>query len=499
MIKTLSNILISALIMVGLLFVSSCDQPQEQGTAQQSMTDIPPNIIYILADDLGYAELGSYGQEKIMTPSLDQMASEGMRFTQHYAGSTVCAPSRSVLMTGQDTGRTYVRGNMRSGEGVGSGQTNIKADTRTLGAMLQEQGYKTAVIGKWGLGSLGGVGHPNKMGFDHFYGYLDQRAAHNYYPEYLWRNTEKIDLRNPPMPRPASFEGDINDINNYAEFKGPDYAGDLIGDEVISFIKENKDQPFFVFYALTVPHAALQVPDEELVQYEGKFEEEPYMMERGYYPHIRPRSAHAAQITRMDRRVGQIMDLLKENNLDENTIVIFTSDNGPAVEGGMDQEFFDGNGIYRGVKRDLYEGGIRVPMIARWPGKIEQNSTSDHVSAFWDVMATFADISSGEESETSHGISFLPALTGNGEQGTHESLYWEFHEGPGKQAVRMGKWKGIRLDVRNDQMGPIELYNLEDDPSETINIAAEHPEIIKKIDDIMDNRERSEFDAWNFE
>jgi arylsulfatase A-like enzyme len=388
---------------------------------------------------------------------------------------------------------------MRSGEGVGSGQTNIKADTRTLGAMLQEQGYKTAVIGKWGLGSLGGTGHPNKMGFDHFFGYLDQRAAHNYYPEYIWRNTDKIDLNNPPMPRPSTLKGDKNDINSYAEFKGSEYTGDLAANEVKDFIRNHKDEPFFVFYALTVPHAALQVPDEELVQYEGKFEEEPYLVTRGYYPHIRPRSAHAAQVTRMDRRIGEIMALLKENNLDENTIVIFTSDNGPAIEGGMDQEFFNGNGIYRGVKRDLYEGGIRVPMIARWPGKIKENSKSDHISAFWDVMATFADISSGTVSDTSQGISFLPELVGEGEQGEHESLYWEFHEGAGKQAVRLGKWKGVRLNVRENPDGPIELYDLESDPSETTDISSDHPDVLTDINNIMASRVRSEIEAWNFD
>ncbi len=494
------NATISKLISVPfILLLSACEAPEQAGDVFGNTDAMPPNIIYILADDLGYGELGSYGQEKIMTPSLDKMAMEGMRFTQHYAGSTVCAPSRSVLMTGQDTGQTYIRGNKRSGEGIGSGQTNIAADTRTLGAMLQEQGYKTAVIGKWGLGSLDGHGHPNKMGFDYFYGYLDQRAAHNYYPEYLWRNSEKIDLNNPPMPRPARLKGDPDDISNYAEFKGPDYSSDLIGNEVEKFIVDNKDQPFFVFYALTVPHAALQVPDDELIQYDGKFEEEPYLVTRGYYPHIRPRSAHAAQVSRMDRRIGGILDLLKEHDLDENTIVIFTSDNGPAIEGGMDQDFFDGNGIYRGVKRDLYEGGIRVPMIARWPGKIKQNTTSDHVSAFWDVMATFADLSSGTVSRGSQGISFLPSLLGEGDQRNHESLYWEFHEGEGKQAVRMGNWKGVRLNVREDNTGPIELYDLEKDPSETTNIADDHAEIVERLSIIMSGRSRSTIDDWNFE
>ena len=415
-----------------------------------------------MADDLGYADLGCYGQKKIKTPNLDKIAAQGMKFTQHYAGTTVCAPSRCSLMTGLHTGHTFIRGNR---EMQPEGQHPMPAGTVTVANLLQKTGYTTGMFGKWGLGGPGSEGDPTKQGFDHFFGYNCQREAHSFYPQHLWRNTEKIML------------------DGNADGKRETYAHDLIAGEGVKFIEANKDKPFFLYLPYTIPHAELAVPEESLAQYRGKFPEKPFPGGH-YYKQETPRAAYAAMVTRMDGYVGNVMAKLKELGIDDNTIVTFTSDNGPHGEGGNDWKFFDSNGPLRGMKRDLYEGGIRVPLIARWPGKIKPGSVSDHISAFWDLMPTCAELAGTKAPENIDGISYLNEMIGK-KQKAHKYLYWEFHEQGGKQAVRMGNLKAVRLNVRKNPNGPIELYDLKTDIGEENNIADKHPAIVKKISEIM--------------
>lgn len=431
-----------------------------------------PNIVYIVADDLGFGDLGCYGQKTIRTPNLDRMAAEGLRFTHHYSGSTVCAPSRSCLMTGQHTGHTPIRGNK---EVRPEGQTPMPAETVTVAKVLGNAGYVTGGFGKWGLGYPGSVGDPTNQGFNEFFGYNCQRIAHNYYPYSLWHNREKVML--------PGNEGS----------KTGQYAPDLIQERALEFIENNRDKPFFLFVPHVIPHAELFVPDDEIVKsYRGKFDETPYegiddgpKYKNGGYGSVKtPKANFAAMVTRLDKHVGEIISTLKRCGIDDNTIVMFTSDNGPHSEGGANPGYFDSNGALRGQKRDLYEGGIRVPMIARWPGKIAAGTETDHVSAFWDVMPTVAELAGAEAPEIIDGISFLPTLLGK-RQAKHDYLYWEFHERGGKQAVRMGRWKAVRLGVLKNVDAPIELYDLKKDVGETNNIAEDHPDVVKKMADIM--------------
>ncbi|MFV1967798.1 MAG: arylsulfatase, partial [Pirellulaceae bacterium] len=407
--------------------------------AEGAAAEDPPNIVYILADDLGYAELGCYGQEKIKTPHLDQLAAEGLRFTQHYCGNAVCAPSRCVLMTGKHPGHAYVRNNRRATlpEEVRKkygmefrGQEPIPDAEVTIGEMVKKKGYATAAIGKWGLGHFGTTGDPNKQGFDLFFGYNGQAHAHSYYPAYLWRNDQKVMLDNdPPIPGHASLPktADPNDPASYDPFKGTDYTPDRMLETALQFIRENKEGPFFLYVPSPIPHVALHIPDEELKPYLGKWEETPFVGGRGYTPHQTPRAAYAAMISRLDKDVGKIMALLKELDLDDHTLVMFSSDNGTTHLGKeADYEFFESVGPLRGLKGSLYEGGIRVPMIARWPGKIQPGTTTDLPSAFWDVMPTIAEVTGCEPPEGIDGISFLPTLLGRSDQKKHEFLYWEF-------------------------------------------------------------------------
>ena len=403
-----------------------------------------PNIIYILADDAGYGDFGVYGQQEIKTPNIDQMGREGVIFTQHYAGSTVCAPSRCSLLTGQHTGHCSIRGNV---EILPEGQMALPQGTPTLGSILKSAGMTTGVIGKWGLGAPGSAGEPNQHGFDHWFGYLCQRQAHDYYPSHLWRNGEKVEL------------------------DGKQYSHDLFTDEALAFINQNHQKPFFLFLPYTIPHAALQVPD--LGQYQNKEWSE-------------NKKRYAAMISRMDRDIGRIFSLLKELDIDQKTLVVFSSDNGPHAEGGADPSFFNSSGLFRGKKRDLTEGGIRVPMIARWPGVISPDRHSDHISAFWDVLPTLAELAGVSPPVKIDGISFLPTLLGQPKlQKQHSYLYWEFHELGGSQAVRMKQWKGIRSNVRLETDAAIELYDLENDPGETENLAGKNPKILAKINKIM--------------
>lgn len=422
-----------------------------------------PNVIYILADDLGYGDIEPYGQKIIKTPHLTQMAHEGMLFTQHYAGSTVSAPSRGSLMTGMHTGHSQIRGNK---EIAPEGQQPMEANTFTIGKLMQESGYTTGIFGKWGLGYPSSPSVPSKMGFNEFYGYNCQRQAHSYYPDHLWKNDEVIVL-----------EGNQNGERNT-------YSQELIHQEALQFIRNNKDKPFFAMLTYTLPHAELNLPHDSIYQiYENMFEETPYT--GGYHDSEKPRASFAAMVSLLDKYVGDVMQELKELGIDDNTIVIFTSDNGPHMEGGADPEFFNSNGPLRGVKRDVYEGGIRVPMIVRYPNHVKAGTTTNHISAFWDIMPTLADIthSAIPTNEVTDGISFLPTLLDKGKQREHEYLYWEFHEGGGRLALREGDWKMDVLNAISKDKEKIELYNLADDLGETNNLANANPEKTKQMYD----------------
>ena len=425
----------------------------------------PPNIVFIMADDLGAAELGCYGQQKIRTPAIDRMAAEGMRFTQFYSGAPVCAPARGVLMTGKHSGHAAIRNNS---EVRPEGQRPLPAAEVTLAELLKERGYATGATGKWGLGMIGTEGDPNRQGFDLFYGYNCQRHAHSHYPTYLRKNQEVVQL--------AGNDGKT----------GTQFSHDLMEAEALRFIRDHRSRPFLLYVPFTIPHLAIQVPEDSLAEYRGKWEDPPYVGGKGYLPHPAPRAAYAAMITRMDRSVGRIMDLLKELKLDRETLVVFTSDNGPTYDrlGGSDSDFFESKGNLRGYKGDVYEGGIREPFIARWPGKIRPASVSNHVAAFWDVLPTLCEVAGAKTPSGIDGISFLPTLTGKGEQKKAPYLYWEFPAYTGQQAVRLGDWKGVRRNMTRGNL-EIELYNLADDPGEKRNVAAERLEIVERIRDLM--------------
>lgn len=441
-----------------------------------------PNIIYILGDDLGIGELGCYGQTKIRTPNIDQLAKEGMLFTRHYSGSTVCAPSRCTLLTGLHTGHSFIRNNAEVGTWESfDGQMPIPASSDTIAKRLKTAGYATACIGKWGLGGVGSSGDPLNQGFDHFFGYNCQRHSHNYYPQYLIKDREHFPLNNPTIPQGLFPKGkDPMDPANYKVYQGTDYAPDFMEKEALAFIRENKDKPFFLYFSTTVPHAALQVPDDSLAEYKDKFDDKPYLGDKGYLPCRYPRATYAAMITRMDRSVGRMMAQLKELGLDKNTIVCVVGDNGPTFNGGTDSAYFNSAQGYRGLKCALYEGGIRAPCVVRWPARVAAGSTSDHLSAMWDMMPTFCDAAGVESPKGTDGISMLPALTGHPEaQKPHEYLYWE--DACNKQALRWGDWKLIKYHPGLK----VELYNLKDDPKEEKDLAKENPEMKAKLEQMM--------------
>ena len=436
-----------------------------------AQTAARPNIILIVADDLGYGELGSYGQTIIQTPHLDALAAQGIRFTQFYAGSTVCAPSRSVLMTGQHVGHTRVRGNAGS-ENYAS-QTLAATDV-TVARVLQQAGYSTALIGKWGLGETGSEGEPNRHGFDDFYGFINQAHAHNHYPDFLWRNREKIALANVVTPVGTTPGA------GYAT-RRVQYAGDLFFDEARAFIQRSKDRPFFLELALTVPHA-----NNERARALGDGQEVP-----DYGPYASkdwpaPLKGQAAMITRMDRKIGELIAQLKQLGIDDRTLVIFTSDNGPHKEGGgaFDPEFFNANGPFSGIKRSLTDGGIRVPFLARWPGKIKAGRTSAQVGYFGDMMATLCELAGATRPPAAlDSLSLVPTLVGLGTQASHEYLYWEFYEGGFSQAVLLGgRWKGIRL---KSPAAAMQLFDLAGDASETADLAGGQPDLVRRIEAIM--------------
>lgn len=425
----------------------------------------PPNIIFILADDLGYGDLGCYGQKRIKTPNLDRMAAEGIRFTQCYAGSTVCAPSRSALMTGQHTGHTRVRGNERH---------PLKPEDVTVAELLKATGYRTGLIGKWGLGEEGTTGHPNLQGFDEFFGYLNQRHAHNYYPTFLWRNNQRVKLRNEVPNEDKEGAG--------VATRRVEYSHDSFAQEALGFVQRNHAHRFFLYLAFTLPHANNEAKTEGMeIPSDAPYSAEPWPQAQ---------KNKAAMITRLDADVGKLLQKLKALGVDRDTIVFFSSDNGPHKEGGNDPQFSESSGPLRGIKRDMYEGGIRVPMIVRWPGRIKPGTTSDHVWAFWDFLPTAAEIAGAKAHKTIDGVSVFPTLLGK-KQSPHRFLYWEFHEKGTKQAVRMGDWKGVRLAPA----ASLELYNLEKDVAEKENVAQRHPKIVSRIEAYLKTA-RSESEHW---
>ena len=469
----------SAIVLLLTLYLSHTvgGQPQENEN-----TGSKPNIIYILTDDLGYGELGCYGQDKIKTPNLDRLAEQGMRFTQHYSGSPVCASSRCVLMTGKHTGHAYIRGNSEVG-GWGpefpEGQAPLPAKEVAVAELLKVRGYATAAIGKWGLGGPGSVGHPNFQGFDLFYGYLCQRVAHNFYPTHLWWNHDVDILGNKYFKAHQRIKNVPDSPEGWDQYAGNVYSTDKMIHWAEKFIDQNKSQPFFLYYATTVPHVSLQVPEDSLKEYEGQFEETPYLGNKGYTPHPKPRAAYAAMITRMDRNVGRILAKLEALGLADKTIVMFSSDNGPTFNGGVDHDFFQSAGPLRGLKGSTFEGGLRVPMIARWPGKIKAGSVTDHVSAFEDVLPTVCDLSGGKAPNSIDGISFLPTLLGQADnQNQHQYLYWELKV---QQSVRSGKWKLYRKADKKGQIKKQLLFDLESDIGETTDLSETHPDDLKRM------------------
>jgi arylsulfatase A-like enzyme len=440
-----------------------------------------PNVVFIVTDDLGYGDLSCFGQEKFLTPNIDQLALNGIRFINSYSGTTVSAPSRASLLTGLHTGHTPIRGNK---EIQPEGQMPLPSNIYTIFTLFKNAGYTTGAFGKWGLGYPGSSGDPINQNVDHFFGYNCQRMAHNYYPSHLWDNNTRVDFPE-------------NDNGNFGTF-----SQDLIQEKTLQFIEDQSNKPFFLFVPIVLPHAELVVPEDSIIiNLRGKYPETPYkgvdegpdFRKGGYMSQDQPRATHAAMVKRIDTYVAQIVDKLKEEGVLENSIIIFTSDNGPHREGGADPDFFNSNSIYRGYKRDLYEGGIRVPTIISWQAKIDEGKESNYPFAFWDWLPTFADILNTELKSETDGISILPTLTGEGEQSQRDFFYFEFQEMGGKQAVIKGNWKLLHLDIRNG--GRYELYNIASDPSENHNVIDKFPKKAKELKAII-KRARTEDPEW---
>lgn len=453
-----------------------------------------PNIVFILADDLGYRELGCYGQEKIRTPRLDALAASGMVFTRAYSGNAVCAPSRCVLMTGKHPGHARVRDNRSMKP---EGQFPLTPEDRTLAELLQTEGYACGAFGKWGLGNTESTGNPNRKGFDRFFGYNCQAHAHSYYPATLWSDGELFALKNdPPVPGHEGLApgSDPRDPRSYDRFKGKDYAPDRIHEQALRFLRENREKPFFLYYPSVIPHVALHVPDEELEPYLALgWNDPPFTREsgRGYTPHFTPRAAYAAMITKLDTQVGEILDTLAELGLSENTLVVFSSDNGTThLDEEVDYKFFDSVGSLRGLKGELYEGGVRVPQIAAWPGRIEAGSRNDLVTGFEDWLPTLLELvgAPAKLPVGIDGISIAPTLLGRGQE-PRPFLYREFPSYGGQQAVWLGsRWKGIRTNLMKRGTEPdlsVQLYDLSADPSESSDVSASNPAVVAEIEGLM--------------
>lgn len=447
-----------------------------------------PNIIYIYADDLGYGELGSYGQTKIKTPNLDRMAQEGIRFTQHYSSAPVCAPSRCMLMTGKHPGHSYIRGNYELGgftDETEGGQMPLFEGAYTLATMLKERGYATGMTGKWGMGVVGTTGSPLNHGFDYYYGYLDQKQAHNYYPTHLWENDHWDSLRNEFFMVHQKIDSSTATDQDFDRFIGQDYAPLKMTEKALNFIDSNKDSSFFLYMPYTIPHLALQAPKKYVSQYASQFDDSPYYGDKGYSPAKYPRATYAAMISILDEQVGIILDRIKDLNLDQNTIIFFSSDNGATFSAGVDTEFFNSVAGLRGLKMEVYEGGIRVPLIVRWPGKILPNQVTDHPSIQYDMMATLAELT-GKKIINTDGVSLLPTLLNQGDrQEKHDFFYFEYPENGGQIAVRLGDWKGIKMNMKKNPNAPWELYNLKEDKQEKQDLSSKYPNIIEKMDEIV--------------
>jgi arylsulfatase A len=469
----MTRLTVSAILM---LLVTAGGSGDDASVSHQATTQ--PNILLIQADDLGYGDLSSYGQGRFDTPGLDRLAREGIRFTQYYAGSTVCAPSRTTLMTGLHTGHAWIRGN----GALPGGDVPLRLEDVTLAEVLRDAGYRTAVIGKWGLGQPGTTGQPDRQGFDYAFGFLDHRHAHRQYTDHLWRNGERVGV----------------DIDR-------DYVNDLFSRESAAFIEREDSRPFFVYLNYTVPHAELRAPDDAVARFRGRFPEQAFTNAQadekrtgarpdtatlGYRSQAQPHAAFAAMITRMDRDIGRLADLISARGIDRRTLILFISDNGPHREGGGDPAFFKSSGGLRGIKRDLYEGGIRVPMIARWTGTIPSGRVSPHPWAHWDVLPTLAELAGARMPDGLDGMSMTRALRDE-PQPTHSFFYWEFHERGFQQAVRMGQWKAVRLKVGT----PLELYDLDADPGEQRDVAARHPDVVARIELYLMTA-RTESDRW---
>jgi len=484
------------LLLVGIL-VLSCKETEKETVTNSSSTQ--PNIIYILADDLGYAEVGVYGQKKIETPHIDALANGGMLFTQHYSSAPVCAPARNMFLTGKHAGHAFIRGNSEwkergdvwnyramAKDSTLEGQGPMPDKTVTLADKLKEVGYTTGIVGKWGLGAPHTKSIPNEMGFDFFYGYNCQRQAHTYYPLHLYKNRNRVHLANDTVaPNTKLPKGvDPNNPDSYKAYNLTDYSPDLMFEELTGFVNENKKNPFFLYWATPIPHVALQAPKKWVDYYKKKFgDEKPYLGEKSYFPHQNPRAAYAAMVSYFDENIGKLVQQLKDEGIYDNTLIVFTSDNGPSYAGGADPIFFESarpfNGEYGRGKGFLYEGGIRVPMIASWPNKIQKGSRSNHISAHYDMLATFGDVA-GYETKDTDGISMLPTLLSKENQEVHDFMYWEFPSYGGQIAIRMGDWKLMRQNLKNKEEPTLELYNLKDDPTETTNLASSHPEVVQK-------------------
>ena len=472
--------------------------------AQTIASAAAPNIVLIYADDLGYGELGCYGQEKIQTPHIDALAQSGVRLARFYAGAPVCAPSRCSLMTGKSLYRAPIRDNTEAG-GWGpeepEGQRPLADAEVTIAETLRDAGYATAAFGKWGLGGPGSEGHPCNQGFDHFYGYLCQRVAHSYYPTHLWRNHD-VDVQhgNRYFASHQRFEGDPADPDAFDRYKGEDYAPTEIRREMLGWIREQESDdatPFFVYFPSVIPHVALHVPDDRLDRYPESWDEGPYLGDRGYTPHPRPRAAYAAMISELDDAVGELVATLRELDEHNNTLIILTSDNGPTHHaGGADTAFFESAGGLRGYKGSVFEGGLRVPLVASWPGRIPEDTESFRPAGTQDLMATFCDAAGVLPPAAADSVTMLPSLEGQ-RQPPREFLFWEFHGYGGQQAIISGDWKLVRQDLKREP-GPLMLFNLRRDPGETTDLAEQHPETVRELSRLME-RHREPSSEYRFE
>ena len=504
-----SIIILVCLSLISFLCVA-CLGDISEGCLSKSKKGCSPNIIFILADDLGYGDLGCFGQKKIETPNIDSLCREGMRFTSHYSGAAVCAPSRCALLTGKHSGHSFIRGNdewcergaVFDYEAVYAdpaleGQRPLPINTVTMSALLRSIGYRTACVGKWGLGAPGTEGEPNRQGFDFFFGYNCQRQAHTYYPRHLYRNRERVLLRNPSVAPSTRLEpgADPLVIASYRRYMLTDYAPDLMFDEMRTFVSDNRANPFFLYWATPIPHVPLQAPKRWVDYYVRKFGDElPYLGNKSYFPHRYPHAAYAAMISYLDEQVGELVTHLKSLGLYENTLIVFTSDNGPTYNGGSDSVWFESAGPFSAIqgrgKGSLYEGGIRVPLIAVWPGHIKAGVQSDLPCAFWDWLPTLCDVAGTSAPDDVDGISLLPTLLGYAGQKEHAYLYWEYPEKEGQQALRQGRWKALRKNLRK-QSAATELFDLQNDHQESINLAGDYPDKVAQMERLMSEVRRS--------